>query len=279
MGRVFAWEEITDHYVPQLESFDILCCLLETKLSNSPAIKGALVCGSYVRGDYNIRSDIDCVAVYDWQKRADAMKVFQRLEIESSKKNIPLEMIPLDDKLAATPNHHFNSTFIDHLRLSVERGGIIKRNPVELIHPNPLSYWEDTRLYLIHKIRKLEKGSAAFPVLRFERPYVFLQKALEFPIYAARKMIQCADRKFKSGDSKKEVLDIYASLNIKAASSLLQEIVALDEHYSQCVERQLIQKDRELYFEVLREIVAVIPKVLNFARSNLDHLSKQEVRR
>ena len=69
MGRVFSWQEINSGQIPDLSSFDSVGNLLREELTACPAVLGALICGSFLRGDHNLRSDIDCVVLYEWRGR------------------------------------------------------------------------------------------------------------------------------------------------------------------------------------------------------------------
>ena len=276
MGRVFTFEEIRQGWMPATRDFKEMWEILEAELSASSAIIGSVICGSCVRGDYNVRSDIDCVVLYRQTDRSEAIDLFQGLEVEAAEIYVPLELIPLDDKLAETSDHHLSPIFLEHLRLSVRLGGVIKENPLELISPNPMSFREDTILYLIDKIRKLEKGSARLPVLSTEKLCLFLQKALELPVYVARKIVQCKGYDLTGDDSKGEVLRAYAETRFTPAIELLEELVSLDRRYSEALGQQIMEApDQASYGKILRKIEEAVPKVLQFARLNLADLRTQ----
>lgn len=276
MGRVFTFEEIKQGWIPATMDFKEMRTILEAGLAANAAIIGAVICGSCVRGDYNTRSDLDCVVLYRQEDRNKAVNLFQGLEMEAAGRYVPLELIPLDDKLAGTPDHHLSPIFLEHLRLSARLGGVIKENPLELISPNPLSFREDTRLYLVNKVRKLEKGSANLPVLSTEKQCLFLQKALELPVYVARKIVQCKGHDLTGGDSKGEVLKAYVKTRFTPAIELLEELVSLDRRYSEALDQQIMEApDQASYGKILREIEEAVPKVLQFARLNLADLRTQ----
>src|SRR4030042_353606 len=192
MGRVFSWQEIESGQIPELKNFDLVGEMLRKELSICPAIIGALICGSFLRRDHNRRSDIDCVVLYEWKKRQAAENVLRELAQISSDLNVPLEFVPVDSELAQTPLHHLESTFIDHLIISSrDKAGIIKMNPVSILSFEPSLFIQDTKAYLINKVRRFDKGSINLPVMPSDQLYRLLQKAVEFPVYAARKILRC----------------------------------------------------------------------------------------
>lgn len=274
MGKVFSWEDVQQKHIPNLSSFDVIGDKLKEELSKHSFINGALMCGSFLKGDHNRRSDIDCVVLYDFNCRKEAVELFQKLNAFSESLYVPLELIPLDTELAGTPYHHLTSAFIDHLNLSSKNGGVIKQNPMDFVCPIPISFVEDTRSYLINKIRKLEKGSISLNSFSNERLYAFLDKALALPIYAARKMIRCHGRQFINGDSKKEVLRIYPSISVNKVQALLEDLVSADLYYSELLNKQLLYPDTNAYKKGIEEIKKIIPLVLDFARLNLFNLAE-----
>lgn len=271
MGKVYSWEEINSNQVPYLSDYIKVGDMLKKKLSESPVIMGALLCGSFLRGDHNIRSDIDCVVIYNWEERQNAMELFQELNMFASGFKIPLELIPLDTELAQTSYHPIPSTFLEHLRISAEDSGTIKKSPIELIKPSPMTFVEDTNLYLINKIRKLEKGTITLLTDSAERLYFFLQKVLELPSYTARKVLRCHGETFSHGDSNFEVLRMYAELGLDKENKILQEVTELNRQYSQVLGRRTNQSEVE-YTKIIDEIKNIIPVVLDFARLNLTEL-------
>jgi hypothetical protein len=271
MGRVFSWREISSGRVPELDNFNLIGQILREELANCPAIIGALICGSFLRGDHNKRSDIDCVALYYWERRREAVKFFQKLSLFSTDLCVPLEIIPVDSGLASTPNHHLASTFIDHLLISSkEPGSIIKMNPVPFLHFETCNFRLDTIEYLKHKARRFDKGEASLLTISSEQRLRLVQKALEFPVYAARKVLRCLGEDFTRGDSKREILRIYLSLSgLSEAKEILEESFVLDRWYSEQLELQIEEKNRRSYLSVIKKLQAFVPKALEFARMNL----------
>ena len=65
MGKVFTWDEINSKKIPQVDSFHKVSSEIREILLPEKSIVTALLFGSVVRGDFNIRSDIDCVIIYE----------------------------------------------------------------------------------------------------------------------------------------------------------------------------------------------------------------------
>jgi hypothetical protein len=275
MGRIFSWPEVEARQIPELASFEMVGNVFRSLLVTCPEVVAALFCGSFIRGDHNIRSDIDCVILYEAKGRAEAVALLRELLVFARGLFVPVEMIPLSVELAATPHHHLAPTFLEHLSLSAMNGGVIKANPVPLICPRQTTFVEDTRDYLIHKMRKLEKGMVTIPVVSTERLFLFLQKVLDLPIYVARKLLRCHGIPLET-DSKQEVLRLYPTLGITPAIAILEEVTRMDRVYSATLESQSRRPDEQRYREVIENLLTIIPNVLDFAQYNLLALQRLE---
>jgi predicted nucleotidyltransferase len=71
MGRVFTIEEIESGRIPKHNSFDRVANRIRSQLIEMPQVKAAMIFGSYAKRRHNIRSDIDCLIVYDWPLRPE----------------------------------------------------------------------------------------------------------------------------------------------------------------------------------------------------------------
>lgn len=80
MGRIFTWDEISNLKVPKTMDFQNVVKLLREEISREPTIVSAVIFGSVLRGDFNCRSDIDCLVIYDSTQETRAATLLQRLD-------------------------------------------------------------------------------------------------------------------------------------------------------------------------------------------------------
>lgn len=269
MGKVFSWEEVRSGSIPCLESFDEMGELLKRELEDSPVVASALLLGSFLRRDHSVRSDIDTLVIYPLEQRTEAVALLRDLKARAKRLYVPIEFISLDVELAMTPDHHIASTFLEHFRMAARDGGVVKQDPFSMIHSNCDGFREDTRGYLIHKMRTFEKGEISLPTASEERVLQTIEKALQLPVYAARKMLRCFDVEMLHGDSKAEVARLYPSLGIAGTADILAEIREMDLVYTTSLSQQLVCPDRVEYDRVVETLKSAIPLALEFARKNL----------
>ncbi len=269
MGKVFTWEEVEKGSIPLLESFDEMGELLKRELEGSSVVVSALILGSFLRRDHSVRSDIDVLVIYPFRRRTEAVALLRDLKARAKQLSVPVEFISLDVELAMTPDHHIASTFLEHFRMAARDGGVVKQDPLAFIHSNRNGFREDTRGYLIHKMRTFEKGEVSLLTASEERVFQTIEKALQLPVYVARKMLRCFDVEMPRGDSKAEVARLYPALGIDGATDILAEIREMDRTYTTSLLQQLISPDHEEYERVVENLKSAIPLALEFARKNL----------
>lgn len=269
MGKVFTWEEVSRGHIPYLESFDEMGKLLKRELEASSVVVSALLIGSFLRRDHSVRSDIDTLVVYPLERRPEAMALLRGLKARAKQLYVPIEFISLDVELAMTPDHHIASTFLEHFRMAARDGGVVKQDPLSLIHSNRDGFREDTRAYLIHKMRTFEKGEVSLLTSSEERIFQTIEKALQLPVYVARKMLRCFDVEMSYGDSKAEVARLYPALGIEGTTDILAEIREMDRSYTASLTQQLTCPDPEEYGRVIESLKSAIPLALEFSRKNL----------
>ena len=96
MGRIFSWEEIEQGKVPRLESFKEVTQKLRKELASNRKVVAALLCGSALRGDYSMRSDIDCFVIYS---DGVVFSDLRKLVAYAKRLSVPLEMIPVNIRM------------------------------------------------------------------------------------------------------------------------------------------------------------------------------------
>jgi predicted nucleotidyltransferase len=274
MGRVFTWQEIENDEIPTIEDFSKLKEELVRRLRGSRAILGAQLCGSVPRGDFNIGSDLDVVAVYRHRQEDQAIKLLQELDAFAFALHIPLELIPIDDLLAGTSDHTFTPSFLEHLRGS-ERfdGSIIKTPPATVIVPSQYTLLEDTRQYLQHKLRKFQKSYIKYQHADDVSRARLLEKVLAFPTYAGRKLLRTLGHTFPNGDGKDEV-----RMQCKKQLRFVYEIISITQILSADHRKfaESKRRDKKEYEFLIEQTEQFIPVVIGLALGCLALLRKVE---
>lgn len=273
MGRVFSWEEIARGNVPKIRSFKKVADEIRAVLASTEGVLGAVICGSALSGNVTVRSDIDCVVVYEWERRTPVLEALQSLYRVASWLHVPIEFIPIDSEVAAQGLHTIGPSFARHLERAARNGGIIKNDPLVFIcfpgrgkHDDLV---EDVLGYLKHKIRRFEKGLVELPTMNAEPLCRFLQKALESPIHIARKVLHLSVQG-PFDDSREEVKKLYPRMADEELAGVFQGLVQEDEEYSLVIGEQLLEpREREgRYVIVFEQIKRRASWAFLFARAN-----------
>lgn len=271
MGQVFTWDSIQAGRIPKKESFNRVASLLRSKLSIEPAVVSALLFGSVVRGDFNIRSDIDCVVIYQTEQEASAMEAMQYIDGVAYTLHVPINFTPCDTVLAKTRLHHLGMSFIRHLQASIDAGGLIKGNLVDLLAPT-IPAEQEIESYIKMKMYSMQEGLAQMTTFSEERLAAFLKKALEASTHVARKMLIYEGT--LGGDSKKEVQKRYWETMPTYLSDLFDHLIGIDAWYSSQLAFQMETPRQTEYARTLSELETELPRVLEFLRSNILRLDK-----
>lgn len=274
MGKVFTFDEIKHKCVPELGSFNFVLDELKDWLSKSPAIIGAIICGSAVTAvKFNRRSDIDCVVIHRQDMTREAVEVYQNLQQFAAKRFVPLELITFDDlTVRQHRNHLFSCTFGRHLARSANKGGIIKTNPLPDSCLFCASRNSDIVNYLCHKLETISKGLNRMPIMDEAELCRFLQKVLEAPIHIARKMLELNNRLVD--DSKQAVRGIYLSTATQKEKDYFQVLCDFDKDYSEELEAQLESIEPTRYQNQLDLLKNAAYLCHDFIRINLAKLSE-----
>lgn len=267
MGRVFTWQEIENDEVPHREDFVTLKKELVRRLRGSRAILGAQLCGSVPRDDFSIRSDFDVVVVYRYRQIDQATALLQKLYGYAAELHIPLELIPIDDLLAGTPDHTFTPSFLEHLESSkMFEGSTIKQPPSEVIVPSQYTLLEDTRQYLQNKLRKFQKAYIRYPHTDEVSRARLLEKTLDFPVYIGRKILRTLGHTFPSGDGKDEVRR-QCRKRLGFVYKVIADTQFISDDHLRFVERGT--KNKEEYTRLIELTEQFIPVVIWLALESL----------
>lgn len=264
MGKVFSWEEIVTGKIPKLENFSVVQEQIFLELEKCNEVIGGVVCGSVLRGDHNVRSDLDCLLVHDGKNVFRVIELLQDLDSFAKELFIPVEFILVDKRVAHTPT--IERSFGMHLDWSARNGGCIKKNPVSMISFH-LNLKQELQNYVRLKFSKLTKQWIKYPKSSSEQRFHLLQKILEAPVYIARKIIRWQGVDISFDDSKKIIVELYLKhFNNSKSSEFFKEVVDSDLLYSRKLLQQLECPKEESYHKTLREIEVIVPNVLEFIR-------------
>lgn len=265
MGKVFSWDELVKGQTPKLESFGLVRNKIALELEKCPAIVGAVTCGSVLRGDHSIRSDFDCLVVYDGKSLSQLVELLQGLNNFSKQLYVPVEFIPLDIRLARCPPIEYS--FGLHLEWAARNGGCIKKNPIPMLTLDESDLEHEIRYYVRLKLSKLTKRWIKYPDSTPDERFRFLQKVLEAPVYIARKIIRWRRIDISFDDSKRAIKRIFSEhFSESEFLRLFNEVVGGDTVYTEKLLQQFGNPDEAQYAEALAKIERVVPNVLEFLR-------------
>ena len=267
MGKVFSWQEIEEGKIPQPQDFTIIVKKIRQELEATDGVIGGILCGSILWNSCNQRSDIDCVVVYDPEKRREVVEILRGINQTAANLHVPAELIPLDLHIAGTPLHHIGLSFAVHLRYATGNGGLIKENPLPLFVFDDASVVEDVRGYLRNKLRRLEKGVSALPTMEVVELHRFLQKVLEAPVHVARKILWW-QKVETPDDAKRTVMRHYPDIANTQERELFAKITAADSQYTIELLAQLQNPNKNRYSETIEEVKDLTWDTLEFVRLN-----------
>lgn len=266
MGQVFTVNDICCGRIPRLGDFPLVIQEVREAVMMEDSIVGALVCGSIIRGDHTIRSDIDLFVLYDEKRQHDAFRFMQMAALTAARRHIPLTCIPCDTLLAKTGMHHCGSSFLCHLQRSVAAGGLLKGDPLKEF-ADSLPEKEDLKSYLRVKMYTLQESWGVSLTFSGERLAVYLKKLLEAPMHIARKTL--AYQGVLGDDSKTYIRSRYRQVMPRTMSDRLEQLIALDTQYTNELITQSNHPDKRTYQRILKSILLESGEVLEFVRANL----------
>lgn len=266
MGVVYTLPQIKAQQVPLPEDFEWVLRALQHEFTVFPEILGAVVCGSVKRGDFDLRSDLDCFVLYAVGYELEVFARLQELSKLAAGKNVSLSFIPCDSTLSATRMHHVGPSFLAHLERSAHDGVWVKGDVSQFAVPN-VPTKQELEWYVRVKMYTLQEGYAAVSTYSEERLVGYLRKLLEAPLHVARKML--AYQGVLTEDSKAFVRTKYCEHMPTELSDQLEVLLSLDAEYTAELLRQLDSPNDKLYRNFLAYVAGEAPTTLEFIRSNL----------
>lgn len=278
MGVVYTWEEVSAGRIPTEADFRRADQILRADLAGMverDLIAGALICGSSLRGDFSIRSDVDCLVVPRDPTDQNSAGQLSRLMGRLRGLNIKLQLIVLDSEIASSSMHTISPSFAQHLALSVLSNGVIGQNPLDAVDLSQHDGRENIVSYIGHKLSGLNKGFASLSYYRSEDQQRYVRTLGDFlstPLHIARMMLWFT-RPENPIDSKQEVADAYREKFTFRYDliRLLDEILALDAGYTDYLRRMIAKEarmSRTQYKRSLREIEETGQRAIEFAQQN-----------
>lgn len=264
MGKVFTFDEITNGEIPKISDFKVVEKKIRSGLESAPVL-GAILCGSILGEDYSIRSDIDCVVVYNPQKINEVMRFIWELQSFAHVLHIPVEFILVDTEIARTKCLPIDYLFNWHLRQAIAQGGQIKMDSNSLFSFFDKSGERENQEYLKYKLEKIIKGIASLSVMRKDELHRFIQKVLEAPVQIARKKLQML-RIAMNDDSKRNVIEAYPEIAKSPELKIFNKIVAADENYTKELHSEIQNPNEEKYIRVIENLSILAWDTLEFVR-------------
>ena len=163
--------------------------------------------------------------------------------------------------------------------MAAASGGIIKRNPLELIDFSGMTPTEDIISYLRYNFRRIEENAIVLPIGGDDRLQCRLMRAmLEVPVHLARNMLVWMG--LQGGvDTKRVVIDLYSARVGGRCAEVLTGLTAADDSYTQCLVEQVDMRvglrGQARYEEELYKIKRLGPKVLEFLELNAEIVMKK----
>lgn len=265
MAKVFTWDAVRNGRIPEPQSFCKMADRLRSEFSGSIAVIAASLLGSFQHGCFNRRSDLDCIVIYDEGMAIEVHALIRVLKLDAAELFLPLEIVSMDKVVAASELSNVGNTFGEHIDACAIKGGLIKGDVSSMLHQWP-DIIEDLVSYMRGKIRQMEKGMGDIPVLSEPDLCHFLQKCLEAPVHIGRKLMRC-QRVDLPDDSKRTVAKYLPKHIDTVIAQTFEEIMAIDRHYTQELERQLAMPDESRYFEEMDKLIACTRLSFDFVRT------------
>lgn len=282
MGRVFSYPEVFAGHVPTMEGFASVRDTLRRSIEDCPYISAGLFCGSSVRGDWNVCSDIDALIYYPYDDEAKVARELAAIHGFARQFYVPLQLMPIPTGIAERGLHSIHTYFLNHLQRCAKKGGVVSKDYLHKIYVD----WCDPRVvvleYIKMKMGKLRRRMHEFGGYSHDPDlYDYLGKALSAPVYVARMILEC-EGLLEEDDTKNTVVEHYcASLSGDTArgnvTQLLQYLYALEQRYSSVLGEALHgELNGEIpYREIIKEIMLSVRFVLMFLEWNAAHLDRK----
>jgi len=279
MGRIFTYSELKKGKIPKENFFLYLEETLKKSLEElvvNNYIKGALFYGSVTRNEYNLRSDIDILVLYN---NLYALKRMRKIRKNfKNKENVEIEFSPFYTPLAPTPFHRVDNAFFNNLKVYCKDKNIIGKNPLEEIkNPNK----KNKRIHHANSIGFII-DSLAKKFIEFDYKDItyidFLKKILDKPKDIVRESVCIIYNGYPKINntliySDKDLLKLFKHnfSNYPTIIKKLDKIIQLNEEYTKKIKGKITKKE---YNILLKKIENHFPCSFNFAIETAEILNK-----
>ena len=286
MGQVFLWNAVERRHVPTTEAFAHIADELRTHLPHVTGLVGAVLAGSAHYRQATRRSDIDGIAVYEPHCQDGMRKFMRSMHCAARKIHVPIHIHCIPRDMAEAGTHGIGPSFGEHLLRCAERaGGLIGKNPMQLlVHKNQFAA-SDTRTWLVRKWHSLSFLADRRPSLAGHELHRFLQKLLEAPVHAARKILWL-EHKTEPDDSRSAVIANWRAKladrgasdarkrmeNAIEAQNMFERLLAADERYTHILGKNLDTPDRTDYMNELVRVANCTDDCLDFLAQCIRHI-------
>jgi hypothetical protein len=279
--RDFAGNKIPrkQDFRPALEQFEADCVL---PYLNKEVI-GSFAYGSINRDDCNVASDIDYFMIINDEEHKKRIRKATKKALQE--KNIYIQTRVIQKHLAEAGFHTLDSSFRQHLELSVAQYGFKGENPLEILAQNNTPFKESLKTSIAIYLMKLNNSFTTFQAS--EEEYVdFLKDIMEKPFHAMRVAIQYelgavapeGDKTFN--DTKQELIRIYKTLGYdKELDKDIHKLNATAYAYIKLLEKRQSKRwssMREDYSEMLDKIAECYSQAFHFIEENAKIIGEKD---
>ncbi len=263
MGRVFTLEELDQGQVPFHDRFASLAELIRVNSTDQAFILAALVYGSYLkrpRQDFNCRSDLNVLAIYDHSPSRMARRKFAHWYEYARCEHVPLSLITVDQMTAINGGCPVSPTWLNELRWAQENGGVLLGSVSDFLDRPTIDAKTDFVVYVTRELAKLERDlNRRYEQTETER-CATRSRALSSPLHAVRKLLQVRDLPC-IGLEKHQLIEFVRESTSVTLANMLTEISMADAALTTAT--HLVFQDHgkyaDVYTDALREVDKVVP--------------------
>jgi predicted nucleotidyltransferase len=278
MGRIFSIDQMRDREIPSPVNFAMVMDRVRSTLGRSKYVVASQFCGSAAYGTQNPRSDVDFIFIFRPEGARRIKKIERDLYEFAREMFVPLELIPIDVRIARSQMHTISPSFMRHLTIVAQINGYTKSELVSMLRPHTATSAQDVLMYLSHKTSEHEKGVRRMVSRCDERYFGFLHGVLDDPIHAARKLLW-HDGKCPTPDASQAVIRRYVTVYPRRLGKMLTKLVEADHRYRGFIANCLAEPEEEVrlaeYQKELGRIEALAPVALEFLKANALMLARR----
>lgn len=268
MGRIFTWQQISCQQIPKLEAFPQAKELVEGYLRSSQAILGAVFFGSCVYGEPTVRSDLDCLVIYELGKQTEVWATLRELRNRGANLHVPIDLFTCAEPLLGLGIHSISPSFERHLTWAAQTGGCIRTNFFEgtrVRHLRPLL--ADFQEYTASKLALIEQSTRWVGQAWDSTHCRYLRRVMEIPIRVARKAVNLEREPGEYCEAASQVAERFAESAPANLVRLFHKLCTTDREYTALINEMVTEPPfaKRTYESHLDLFEAVTPVVYLFA--------------